>query len=106
MKSPPSHPVSKAKEWLTDLVAVGFQGLVLDRRGYADEGAAVESEVGATLGQPVLASADGRYGFFDLTAFASDARRTIGDAELAARAREVLARGPLGPTSAGSPPGH
>ena len=54
----------------------------------------------------MLASADGRYGFFDLTAFTDDARRTVGDAELAARAREVLARGPLGPEPAAATPGR
>jgi hypothetical protein len=95
-----------AREWLTDLVAVGFQGLVVDRRGYPDEGAAVEQEVSAELGQPMLRSADGRYGFFDLTAFAGDARRTIGDAALAARGREVLTQGPSGPTPPDSTAGH
>jgi phosphoglycerol transferase len=95
-----------ASEWLTDLVAVGFQGLVIDRHGYPDDGAAVEAEVSAALGLPVLASNDGRYGFFDLTAFTGDARRRVGDAELAARAREVLARGPLGPRLEGPTPGR
>jgi hypothetical protein len=95
-----------AKEWLTDLVAVGFQGLVIDRHGYGDGGAALEQEVAAALGEPVLGSSDGRYGFFDLTSFGSDARRSIGDAELAARAREVLARGPIGPKPPGPTPGR
>jgi phosphoglycerol transferase len=95
-----------AKEWLTDLVAVGFQGLVIDRHGYPDDGAAIEQEVASVLQQPVLASADGRYGFFDLTAFTGEARRTVGDAELAARGRKVLARGPLGPEPAGATPGR
>ena len=58
-----------AKEWLTDLVAVGFQGLVIDRHGYADDGAALEQEVGAGAGAAgARPAADGRYGFFDLTA--------------------------------------
>jgi phosphoglycerol transferase len=106
----PEYPIAfegrPAREWLTDLVAIGFQGLVIDRHGYPDDGAALEQEVAAALEQPVLGSGDGRYGFFDLTAFASDARRRVGDAELAARAKEVLARGPLGPTLANAPPGH
>jgi len=95
-----------AQEWLTDLVAVGFRGLVIDRQGYADGASALEQEVAGVLAQPVLASSDGRYGFFDLTAFADAARQRIGDSELAARAQEVLSRGPVGPPTAGSTPGH
>ena len=94
-----------ATEWLTDLAAVGFRGLVIDRFGYDDNGAALEREVGTVLSQPVLGSSDGRYGFFDLSAFADEARRQIGDAEMAARAREVLARGPVA-GDVGSTPGH
>ncbi len=106
----PEYPVAfegrPAEEWLTDLVAIGFQGLVIDRHGYPDDGAALQQEVAAALGQPVLGSSDGRYGFFDLTTFATEARRRVGDAELAARAREVLAQGPVGPTLPGTTPGR
>src|SRR3954454_13639726 len=76
----PEYPLAfegrPARDWLTDLVAVGFQGLVIDRHGYPADGAAVEQRVATVLEQPGLGFAVGRYGFFDLTAFPSDARRT------------------------------
>ncbi len=107
----PEYPLAfegrPAREWLTDLAAIGFRGLVVDRHGYDDGAAALEQEISGVLDQPVLGSSDGRYGFFDLSTFADDARREMGDAAMAARAREVLASGPvLGATDVGPTPGR
>ncbi len=46
---------------------IGFSGLYLDRRGYADRGAAIESELTHILGHPpAITSEDGCQVFFDL----------------------------------------
>lgn len=106
----PEYPLAfegrPAQDWLTDLVAVGFRGLVIDRHGYADGAVALQEEVAAVLDQPIVESRDGRYGFFDLSAYARDVRRALGRDELAVRAEETLARGPLGPPLANVSPGH
>ena len=81
------------REWLTDLTAIGFRGLVIDRAGYEDSGAKLEGEVSSVLGQPALSSRNGQYGFFDLTTFADQAREEIGEAAFATRAREALSQG-------------
>ncbi|MEP7113033.1 MAG: hypothetical protein ABI862_07195 [Ilumatobacteraceae bacterium] len=78
-------------EWMTSIAAIGFTGVVLDRAGYTDaERANEESEI-AELAGPLLVSADGRYSFYDLRAFATSVRAELGDAGTKARAAEALA---------------
>ena len=78
------------RDWLTSVAAIGFRGLVIDRRGYDSGGEpAREAELTGLLGAPVP-STDGRYVFFDVTAFASSVREQLGDAALAQRRADTL----------------
>jgi hypothetical protein len=45
--------------------AVGFDGISIDRFGYADRAALIESELRNLLGTEPVVSADGRHSFFD-----------------------------------------
>ena len=55
-------------------VAMGFDGITLDRNGFDDLGAALETAITADAGPPVVTSADTRYLFFDLRPFAARLR--------------------------------
>lgn len=58
------EPLQRQIEVLRKL---GFNGLYVDRRGYADGGAAIESEIARVLGQrPALVSDNNLQSFFDL----------------------------------------
>lgn len=58
------EPVQKQIQVLRKL---GFNGLYVDRRGYADGGAAIESEIRRTLGEePALVSDNQLQSFYDL----------------------------------------
>jgi phosphoglycerol transferase len=71
-------------ETLPILSAVGFEGVYLDRFGYADNGAAAEAELRGLLGVQALASSDGRLLFFDLRGYSDRLRRERPAAELEA----------------------
>jgi phosphoglycerol transferase len=45
---------------------LGFAGIYVDRRGYADNGAAVVAELTALIGAPGVVQAPGPKVFFDL----------------------------------------
>jgi phosphoglycerol transferase len=45
---------------------LGFAGIYVDRRGYADHGAAVVAELTALIGAPTVVHAPGPKVFFDL----------------------------------------
>lgn len=78
-------------QWMTAIAAVGFTGIVLDRAGYPDrERADLEAQIEALAGPPIV-SADGRYIFYDLRAFAADVRAELGDDGMRALADETLA---------------
>jgi phosphoglycerol transferase len=80
-----------AQEWMTSIAAIGFRGVVVDRAGYTEaERTALESQI-AELAGPAVVSADGRYSFYDLQAFATDVRAQLGEAGTRARAAEALA---------------
>jgi phosphoglycerol transferase len=53
-------------ELVDALSATGFAGIVIDRNGYPDKGAAIESALGGRLGLSPAVSADGRATFFSL----------------------------------------
>ena len=55
-----------ATEMLDRLAATGFGGILINRDGYADHGAAIEAALRDSLAAEALASADGRLAFFDL----------------------------------------
>ena len=78
-------------QWMQAIAAIGFTGIVLDRAGYTEaERVALESQVEALAG-PATVSADGRYSFFDLRAYAADVRSQLGDEATKALATDTLA---------------
>ncbi len=80
-----------APEALDALTAVGFTGLMIDRAGYADHGAAIEAEYTRTLGQEPQVSPDGRLVFYDLRAWARDLHARLTAAQIDALRRTTLA---------------
>jgi hypothetical protein len=92
----------RPEDWADDLAAMptatvldaaaaaGFAGLVIDRFGYTDRGAALENEVHHRLGSEPLVSADRRHSFFDLRDHRRRLEATHSPQELAAFRRAVL----------------
>jgi hypothetical protein len=60
-----------ARTLVDGVVAAGFSGIWIDRFGYADLGAAVESGIQAVLGAPPIVSRDNRHWFFSLLPYAT-----------------------------------
>ena len=56
-----------ATELVRDVLAVGFQAIIMDRAGYKDFGSQIESDIQAATGHEPRQSGDGRWAFFDLT---------------------------------------
>lgn len=79
---------STPDEMLDRIVALGFRGLVLDRRAYTDD----LREIGITLeaGDPAFESPDGTLAFYDLRKYARVAKRRLGPAGLRAKRAEAL----------------
>ena len=49
-----------------DVAAAGFAGIYVDRFGYADQAAKLESELAAATGATPIISENGRLSFFEL----------------------------------------
>jgi hypothetical protein len=79
-----------APEALDALTAVGFTGLMIDRAGYEDGGAAIEAEYTSTLGQEPRVSPDRRLLFYDLRPWARGLRTRLTKAEIDALRRKTL----------------
>ncbi len=62
------QPVPKMVE---SLVAANFAGIYIDRRGYADDGRAIETELTRILGAQPIHSNDGRLSFYRLAGYAA-----------------------------------
>jgi phosphoglycerol transferase len=75
-------------EMLDRVTAVGFRGLVLDRRG--DAQATRELALRDALGTPAFDNADHTLAFWDLREWAREARGRLGAAGLAAKRAEAL----------------
>ncbi|MCI0337738.1 MAG: hypothetical protein L0226_09185 [Acidobacteria bacterium] len=58
-----------AQEMAEALAWVGFGGIYIDRFGYMDNGAKLESELSNTLSAPPIVSPNERQAFFDLTGY-------------------------------------
>jgi hypothetical protein len=58
-----SEPVPRMVD---DVAATGFAGIYVDRFGYEDQGAKLETELTAAVGAPPLVSPNGRLSFFEL----------------------------------------
>jgi phosphoglycerol transferase len=95
----PDYPLAfrgePAAEWLRSVAAIGFRGLVLDRYGYADDGAQMQADITATTGSAPLPSPDGRYAFFNLCAYADRVHDEFTPIQLAATANQALSAGPI-----------
>jgi phosphoglycerol transferase len=63
------------------LIDAGFQGICLNRSGYADCGESIQKELESLLGPPSLISTDGRLCYFDLNAIASQLMLASNDTE-------------------------
>ncbi len=62
------------------LTLIGFDGLYIDRFGYADGGVALESAVKMGVGHEPITSQDGRLVFFNLKPLATDVHSATSDA--------------------------
>jgi hypothetical protein len=75
---------------VTDVVAAGFQGLLIDRDGYDDAASALESELSGVLGGATpTVNRDGNYAFFDLRDISAELQQREGTV-LAQRKAELL----------------
>lgn len=80
---------SDTPEMLDRAVAMGFTGLVLDRRGYPN--ALRELAIADLVGEPSAVSADKTLVFFDLRDYAKEVEDRLGAAGLRAKRAEALA---------------
>jgi len=80
---------SRTSVMLDRLVAMGFTGLVLDRRGY--DTPLREIGILEAVGEPAAISPDRDLAFYDLRPYAEEARARLGRAGLAEVRREALA---------------
>lgn len=84
---------------LPRLAALDFSGVVVDRFGYDDRAAVLETALRAQLGEPTEVSPDGRFSFFDLRPYTAWQTGTLGAAGQAQLARQTL--NPTGVTWSG-----
>jgi len=80
---------SPPAEMLDRITAVGFTGLVFDRRGYTDGGLR-EALLEEKVGKPAFVSPDGTLAFYDLRDWAREARARLGPAGIQAKRRQAL----------------
>lgn len=73
------------REMVETLAWAGFSGIYLDRFGYADKGAKLESELARVLGTVPLVSPNERLSFFDMSALRRHLEQQYPEAEQAAR---------------------
>ena len=85
------------------VVAMGYSGIHLDRRGYVDDGRAVEYQLRTLLGVEPLVSADGRDVFFNLLPYSEQVRSRYSEAEW--DQRQEWYRSPVEALSAQGPTG-
>jgi phosphoglycerol transferase len=77
-------------QWMKAIAAIGFTRSCWIVPATRSRRAALETQIEALAG-PATVSADGRYSFFDLRAFAADVRSQLGDEATKALAAETLA---------------
>ena len=63
---PAGVAAEEAGTMTSNLAAIGFQGIVIDRAALADRGAQLEGQLTPILGAPALVSPDQRYAYFSL----------------------------------------
>ncbi|HKR21915.1 MAG TPA: hypothetical protein VJS17_04930, partial [Pyrinomonadaceae bacterium] len=86
-KSVASLPVP---EFLQSLAFAGFNGVYVDRHGYEDKGAAIESELATALGSTAVTSQSGRFAFFPMINFNNQLRQKFSEEEWAAKKDAVF----------------
>ena len=69
------------EKMLHAVAVAGFSGIYVDRQGYADHGAGVESQLTRTLSAPPLVSDDQKRAYFSLVDFATALQQSLSDAE-------------------------
>jgi len=77
-------------QFVESLAYAGFNGVYVDRDGYEDKGAAIESELATTLGTTPVTSNSGRFAFFPMVAYVSQLRQKYTDEEWAAKKDAVF----------------
>jgi hypothetical protein len=77
---------------VADAAVAGFEGIMVDRRTYGDNGSSTEAGLAAALrtGGPTMVSANGRYTYFSLAPERTRLETTYSPAERAAAAAAVL----------------
>jgi phosphoglycerol transferase len=75
---------------LASVAAAGFEGLWIDRAGYADGGKAIEAAATQIVGAPPLVSENGRLAFYDLRGYAGALQADVGQPAFAALKRATL----------------
>jgi hypothetical protein len=77
--------------WMVpEIVFAGFSGIYIDRYGYSDSGARIESAFLQILGESPIVSDNGRLAFFNLTKLAISTRAQYTLAEWLARHEQAL----------------
>jgi phosphoglycerol transferase len=66
------------ERFIEELCVAGFSGILINRTGYADHGAAIEAQLSSFLGPP-LASDDDKLSFFSLLDYKTKLKRQIPD---------------------------
>lgn len=77
-KQTTSKPVN---EFIQIITIAGFKGVMIDRRGYEDNGENIEKEIEEVTKNKPLVSADKRYVFYDLREFLKSYRASVSKAE-------------------------
>ena len=81
------RPIS---EIIPAVAASGFDGLYIDRYGYADNAKSLEANLRTILGEEPLVSDNGRLSYFDLRQYANTLRAQMGDAAFAQLKADTL----------------
>ncbi|MEK3911526.1 hypothetical protein NSU08_09525 [Paenibacillus sp. FSL H7-0331] len=69
------------KDFLEQLSLADFQGIYLDRNGYADNGKQMEEDLHSYLGAPSVISSDNREVYFDLSNFTQSYKNSMSNTE-------------------------
>jgi len=77
-------------EMVGTLAQAGFGGIYVDRYGYADSGAKLETDLAGVIGKPPTVSENGRLAFFDMTEYERRMREQSPGGEWEARRQAVL----------------
>ncbi|MFZ2385728.1 MAG: hypothetical protein WBE75_05950 [Candidatus Omnitrophota bacterium] len=82
------------QDLLDTLVVMGYNGLFIDRFGYADSGAEIEGQIKQIIAKRPLENDDGRFALYDLTVYRKEFIRKNGD--IAAKRNAILKDRALG----------